>query len=78
MTKIIRTICFFSKNPNKEVENKLIDIEESLKEKGYIIQTEREPKSSHPRLVVKKTIVGCQKRVMVIAADTINPPMDEK
>ncbi|MEC4747414.1 cell wall-binding protein [Methylomicrobium sp. Wu6] len=42
-----------------------------LYEKGYITQTERDPKSSRPRLRVKKIIAGSNQRVMVLSADTI-------
>jgi hypothetical protein len=42
-----------------------------LYEKGYIAQTERESKSSRPRLRVKKTIAGSPQRVMVLSADKI-------
>jgi hypothetical protein len=42
-----------------------------LYEKGYITQTERDPKSSRPRLRVKKIIAGSNQRVMVLSADKI-------
>jgi hypothetical protein len=42
-----------------------------LYEKGYITQTERDPKSSRPRLRVKKIIAGSSQRVMVLSADKI-------
>jgi hypothetical protein len=42
-----------------------------LYEKGYITQTERDPKSSRPRLRVKKIIAGSPQRVMVLSADKI-------
>jgi hypothetical protein len=42
-----------------------------LYEKGYITQTERDPKSSRPRLRVKKIIAGSSKRVMILSADKI-------
>jgi len=42
-----------------------------LYEKGYITQTERDPKSSRPRLRVKKIIAGSNQRVMILSADTI-------
>jgi len=42
-----------------------------LYEKGYITQTERDPKSSRPRLRVKKIIAGSNQRVMVLSAEKI-------
>jgi hypothetical protein len=42
-----------------------------LHEKGHIKQTERDPKSSRPRLTVKKIIAGSNKRVMVLSADLV-------
>lgn len=41
MNKIIRSICYFSKNPNSEVIQKLNSIEQILKTAGYEIQTKR-------------------------------------
>lgn len=41
MEKVVRTICYFAKEPNLETENKLTDIEKTLKKNGFIIQTKR-------------------------------------
>lgn len=48
MEKVIRTICFFTKEPNLETEDRLNHLEKTLKGKGYIIQTKRvcSPKDS--------------------------------
>lgn len=48
MKKVIRTICFFTKEPNLETENRLSYLEKTLKDKGFIIQTKRicSPKNS--------------------------------
>ncbi len=39
--KIIRTICYFQKDPNDDIFQKLDDLEKLLKEKGFEIQTKR-------------------------------------
>jgi len=41
MNKIIRTICFFSKKPDSKIIQKLNEIEDLLKKKGFEIQTKR-------------------------------------
>lgn len=48
MKKVIRTICFFTKEPNLETEHRLNHLENLLKDKGFIIQTKRicSPKES--------------------------------
>ena len=39
--KIIRTICYFQKDPNDDVFQKVDDLEKLLKEKGFEVQTKR-------------------------------------
>ncbi|KKP67533.1 MAG: hypothetical protein UR63_C0012G0018 [Candidatus Roizmanbacteria bacterium GW2011_GWC2_35_12] len=39
--KIIRTICYFQKEPNEEVFQKLDNLEKLFKEKGFEVQTKR-------------------------------------
>ncbi len=48
MKKVIRTICFFTKEPNLETEDRLNHLEKTLEGKGFIIQTKRicSPKNS--------------------------------
>ncbi len=41
MTKIIRSICLFTKEPNQESIKKLNNLKSILTEKGFIIQTKR-------------------------------------
>jgi uncharacterized protein (UPF0210 family) len=41
MKKVIRSICYFTKKPNNEVVEKLVEIENLLKNKGFEIQTKR-------------------------------------
>lgn len=52
MEKVIRTICFFTKEPNVKTEDRLNNLEKTLKDKGYIIQTKRicSPKDSFQEL----------------------------
>jgi len=39
--KIIRTVCYFSDNPNADTVKKINSISEKLIEKGYLVQTKR-------------------------------------
>lgn len=41
MIKVIRSVCLFSKNPCLQDENRLLTIENLLKDKGYSVQTKR-------------------------------------
>jgi len=41
MKKVIRSICYFTKNPNKKIVEKLAEIENLLKRKDFEIQTKR-------------------------------------
>ena len=52
MKKVIRTICYFSKDPSQKIVDKLITLETSLKNKGFEIQTKRicSPKKSFKEL----------------------------
>jgi len=48
MEKVIRTICFFTKEPNFKTEDRLNHLKKTLEGKGYVIQTKRicSPKDS--------------------------------
>lgn len=41
MSKVVRSVCFFSKQPRSEIGEKLGEIERSLQQAGYEIQTRR-------------------------------------